>query len=126
MTENIFIKVNGTNLNVSTENNSQVYEYVLDFPLAFKEGDILGYFQPRKNRSEIDLYLENSKRLTTYFMRLGINDLYSPASGALFSINNATSTDTRYPVIAVRTGICRQIAAYHQACAYNIVQLIYL
>ena len=54
-----YIKDNGTNLNLVTRNKSEVYEYVLDSPLAFQEGDILSYFQPIRNRSEI---LEDSER----------------------------------------------------------------
>ena len=98
-----YIKVNGTNLNVGTQNSSEVYEYVLNSPLSFQEGDILGYFQPIRNRSEINIYLEDSDRLTTYYTSLGVNDLEPPVSGSLVSLNTAR-VDTRYPVIAVRTG----------------------
>ena len=102
-TGNTYTKITGTTLNFDTQNSSEVYEYVLNSPLAFKEGDIQGYFQPIRNRSEINLYLEDSKRLTTYYKRLAVNDLDPPVSGALFSINTA-GVGTRYPVIAVRTG----------------------
>ena len=103
MSENTFTKVGGTTLMVGTENKSEVYEYVLDTSLAFREGDILGYFQPIRNRSEINLQLEGSDRVTTYYTDLGVNDLDPPVSGATFSLNTAR-VDTRYPVIAVRTG----------------------
>ena len=103
VSENVYTKVTGTPLMVGTENRSEVYEYTLGTPLAFKEGDILGYFQPIRNRSEIILQLEDSDRLTTYYTGLGVNDLDPPVSGATFSLNTAR-VDTRYPVIAVRTG----------------------
>ena len=105
MTENTFTKVSGTILMVNTENRSEVYEYILDIPLAFKEGDILGYFQPVKNHSELNLHLENSNRLSTYSTGLTVNDLEPPASGALFSLNAARlDSGLGYPIIAVRTG----------------------
>ena len=109
--ETTYTKVDGTTLVVGARNLSEVYEYVLETPLAFKEGDILGYFQPIRNRSEINLHLEDSRRLTTYYRRLGVNDLDPPASGALFSLNTA-SVGTRYPVIAVTTGTSNSSSFY--------------
>ena len=100
-TTNQYIKVNGTSIIVSGENDSEVYE--LETSLAFQEGDVLGYFQPRDSRSQIDLYLENSERITTYHTQLGNNDLTPPATGAVFSTDGADDDD-RYPLIAVRTG----------------------
>ena len=100
-TTNQYMKVNGTNITVSGWNTSQVYE--LETSLAFQEGDVLGYFQPRDMRSQLNLYLENSGRIITYYTQLGRNDLTPPATGAVFSTNGADDDD-RYPLIAVRTG----------------------
>ena len=102
-TGNTYIKVDGTIIIVGTQSSSEVYEYILETPLAFKEGDILGYFQPISNRSGINMYLEDSERLTTYYTSSGVNDLEPPVSGSLFSLNTAR-VGTRYPVLAVRTG----------------------
>ena len=99
-TENTYTKVNGTNIMVGTENDSKVYEYVLGTPLAFQEGDVLGYFQPKKDRSELDLYLEKSRRLTSYYMNVG-NDV----SESDFTIGDTEMDNTHYPLIAVRTGM---------------------
>ena len=111
ISETTYTKVDGTTLMVGARNLSEVYEYVLETPLAFKEGDILGYFQPIRNRSQINLRLEESRRLTTYYTGLGVNHLDPPASGALFSLNTA-SVGTQYPVVAVKTGNCRIRDAY--------------
>ena len=98
-TENTYTKVNGTIIMVNTKNNSKVYEYMLEAPLAFQEGDILGYFQPENKKSELDLYLEKSGRITTYHQMVmgNVND------AEVFTINT-NMMDTRYPLIAVRTG----------------------
>ena len=97
---NQYMKVNGTSIMVSVKNDSEVYE--VEASLDFQEGDVLGYFQPKRSKSKLDLYLENSERITTYHTELG-NNLTPPATGELFSTDGA-SDDTRYPLIAVRTG----------------------
>lgn len=96
-----YTKVGNTTIMAGTENGSEIYEYQLHTPLAFQEGDILGYFQPRKQKSELDLYLENSERLTTYHIRLDNND-FTPDDH--FTLSDDTDTDSKYPLIAVRTG----------------------
>ena len=96
----VYTKVNSTTIMVGTENDSQLYEYPLETPLAFQEGDILGYFQPDKDNSELDLYLEYSRRLTAYCNTV---DQLEPPTGP-FDISGATS-DSHYPLITVVTGI---------------------
>ena len=96
-----YTKVNWTTVMVGTENNSKVYEYMLETPLVFQEGDILGYFQPEKEMSELNLYLEKSDRITTYHQMVE-SDVFD--AEVVFTIDNGTKTDTRYPLIAVRTG----------------------
>ena len=98
---NEYIKIAGTNIMVGSENDSEVYE--IDNQLTFQEGDILGYFQPRRLNTELNLHLEDSDRITTYYDDVG-NTLISPANGSVFQIDFSTQ-DTRYPLIAVKTGI---------------------
>ena len=104
ISDNTYIKVAGTSIIVGTSNNSEVYEYPLQNTLDFQEGDIIGYFQPIRNRSELDLYLEDSGRINTYHQNLGINNLNPPNTGDIFSLESALR-DTRYPLIAAHTGI---------------------
>ena len=99
ISEGQYMKVNGTSIMVSGENTSQVYE--LETSLAFQEGDILGYFQPRSFRSQLDLYMEDSEKLITHYTKL--IDLLPPATGAVFSVDGVNE-DTRYPLIGVKTG----------------------
>ena len=96
-----YMKVDGTNITVSGQNDSEVYE--LETSLAFQEGDVLGYFQPNDMKSQLNLHLEKSRRTTTYHDMLGPMQLTSMANGELFNISN-DEKDTLYPLIAVRTG----------------------
>ena len=43
---------------VTEENTTQLYKYPLSSPLSFQEGDILGYYQPPKSRSQLGLKLQ--------------------------------------------------------------------
>jgi len=95
----VYTKVGSTTIIVGAENDSQLYEYPLETPLAFQEGDILGYFQPNEDDSELNLYLEDSKRLTAYHKY--VDQLESPMGP--FDINDATSDD-KYSLITVVTG----------------------
>ena len=92
-----FQKVNGTLVTVGSENESEVYE--IETSMEFQEGDILGYFQPKKDKSRLNLYLENSGRITTHHDRL-MGMPVTPPPAPVFD-----ETDTKYPLIAVRTGI---------------------
>jgi len=94
--DSVYNKVGSTTIMVGAENGSQLYEYPLETPLEFWEGDILGYFQPNEDDSELNLYLEDSKRLTAY-----VDQLESPMGP--FDINYATSDD-KYPLVTVVTG----------------------
>ena len=91
-------KVNGTLVMVDSENESEVYE--LATSMDFQEGDFLGYFQPKKDNSRLDLYLEKSGRITTHHDRLDDTPVTPPPTPVF------DETDTKYPLIAVRTGMC--------------------
>ena len=41
-----------------TEPGTNIHEYYPETPLEFQEGDILGYFQPRNDDSQIILYAQ--------------------------------------------------------------------
>ena len=92
-------KVNGTLVMVDSENDSEVYELAIS--MDFQEGDFLGYFQPDKDKSRLDLYLENSGRITTNHRMVGGMAITPPSSPIDFN-----KQDTKYPLIAVRTGMC--------------------
>ena len=100
-TTNQYMKVNGTNITVSRENASEIYE--LETSLAFQEGDVLGYFQQDKDESKLDLYLDNSKTIVTYHHDLKHDELTPPAAGDVSP--NMNRNYSKYPLIAVKTGM---------------------
>ena len=103
----VYTKVGSTAIMVGTENDSQLYEYPLETPLAFERGDILGYFQPDKDYSGLNLYLENSKILTAYRNR---TDELEPPTGPIDI--SAADDDIDYPLIAAVTGKQLVISMY--------------
>ena len=102
-TDNVYTKVGATTIMVA-ESSSEVYEYPVDPPLAFLEGDVLGYFQPKNDKSQIVVYVEKSDAVTlnTHRDDVGNNDV-DPPTGP-FDIQSNTKNETRYPMIAVETG----------------------
>lgn len=50
---NMYQKVNGTQIILTDEHDSEVYEYQLSIPLGFQTGDILGLLQPDKGVSRL-------------------------------------------------------------------------
>ena len=102
-TDNVYTKVGATTIMV-TENSSEVYEYTVDPPLAFLEGDVLGYFQPDRDESQIVVYVERSDDVTVNTHRIDVdfNDVVPPTES--FDIQSDTRNETRHPLIAVETG----------------------
>ena len=101
----VYVKIDGASITANQKNNSEVYEITLDPPLAFQDGDILGYFQPNNRNCPLNLYLEESGRIITCYTAVGRNDGDPPATGAPFNLSDSnTEEDTSYPLIAVRTG----------------------
>ena len=43
---------------MTEENTTKLYKYPLSSPLPFQEGDILGYYQPSRSRSQLGLKLQ--------------------------------------------------------------------
>ena len=94
----VYTKVGKTTLAIRNKNSSGLYEYPLQTPLVFQEGDVLAYYQPLdNNRNNIDLYLETPSSRNIFF--------YNSGSLVLFDVTgNDVLTDNKYPLIAVETG----------------------
>ena len=99
---NVYITVGATTIQANQSSN-EMYEYRVDPPLAFQEGDILGYFQPRREISQLDLYLQNSNIIVTFHDNTGREQelpLREP-----FDLDAPHSTGQDYPLIGTETGI---------------------
>ena len=107
---NVYDKVGGTTVRVRGRSNTEIYEYVVDPPLAFQEGDILGYFQPSRVRSQLNLYLEESER-TMSIIKLpsdeedDSDDSEQQSTVNTFNLNFGYPRGNDYPLIHVETGI---------------------
>ena len=103
-TDNVYTKVGATTIMV-TENSSKVYEYPVDPPLAFLEGDVLGYFQPYRDRSQIVVYVERSGAVTVTTHRIDVGDDVVVPPNEPFDIqSDDIKNEIRHPLIAVETG----------------------
>ena len=61
-------KINGTLIDVETENKNRVYEYDNFPPIPFQAGDILGVFLPRRGASKLRLSAETGYGHTNYYI----------------------------------------------------------
>lgn len=103
---NNYFRVGATDVWVSGENSSQIYEILLDPPLAFQEGDIVGYFQPHSSIAQLNLYLEDSEIITTYVNFFDDDDLSTPR---IFALDDAQFRGEDYPLISFETSILPHI-----------------
>ena len=99
----MYDKVGGSIVRVSGPNSTNVYEYTADPPLLFQGGDILGYFQPDSERSQLEIYLEESERTAAVYTHLD-SEVYVAPEDTFDLFSHHYSTD-EYPLIAVETGI---------------------
>ena len=90
-----YTKVGNTTI-MTTQNDSQLYQYHPSSPLAFQTGDILGYYQPRVATSKLELYFENREGHLGYFNTV----IDEPTQ---FVVTNSNMIHFQ-PVIAVVTG----------------------
>ena len=71
-------KINGTLIDVETENENRIYEYVNFPPIPFQAGDILGVFLPRNRDSKLRLSAEGGNGPTNYYIPTADSDTVSP------------------------------------------------
>lgn len=99
----IYDKVGGTTIRFDGPNSTQIYEYDVNPPLAFKEGDTFGYFQPEDERCQVDIDVEESDRTLRVYDRIR-SDIYEPPLETFYLFNNHYTT-CEHPLVTVKTGI---------------------
>ena len=99
---NVYIQVGTTTIQTNQSSN-ELYEYPVNPPLTIQEGDILGYFQPHRDISQLDLYLESSNRIVTFHDNIGRQQ--ELPSREPFDLDALHSTGQDYPLIGTETGI---------------------
>ena len=108
---NEYEKVGSTRVRVGGRSNTEIYEYVVDPPLAFEKGDILGYYQPNSGISQLDLYLEDSGR-TSSIIKLPLDEEEDSKSESeqqtdIIDLDNGFIRGNEYPLIHVETGMVK-------------------
>ena len=98
----VYQKVEATTIRVMNENSNKIYEYSVEPPLEFLDGDIVGYFQPKKNNSQLDIYLESSDKIDTFWDTTG-DALVSLTT--TFDLESPHIIGSNYPLIGAETGM---------------------
>ena len=101
----MYWKINGTLIEVETENEEQIYEYDNFPPIPFQAGDILGVFTPPYPDSKLRVRAETEHGHTNYYIDLNISDTVSPYDG--FDLQQdipLISSSVYYPMVTVEIG----------------------
>ena len=61
-------KINGTFINIVTENINHIYEYNDFFPIPFRAGDILRMFLPPNDNSKLRIQFEKGCGPSNYYI----------------------------------------------------------
>ena len=101
--DGVYTKVGYTTINTVMEESSRFYEFSLSSPLPFQAGDVLGYYQPNFERSQLRLLFEEDGRDTQI-----VYSNFMPSSPATeLNINSLTSENrTLQLLLNVVTGRC--------------------
>jgi hypothetical protein len=87
-------KVNSTQITLTEENESEVYEYPLEVPLLFQPGDILGVLQPDKDFARVQVAYDDHGD-SVYYVFSGT------AENSVLDIGAADMTKTGTPLITL-------------------------
>ena len=101
----VYRKINGTLINVVTENMDRVYEYDNFSPIPFQAGDILGMFTPRNFLSKLLLRAEDGRGPTNYYIATSDSDTVSPYDSIdLQQGTPQVSSSVYLPLVTVEIG----------------------
>ena len=101
-----YMKVQTSTVSITAQNTTNRYEYILNPPLEFCAGDIVGIFQPSQARSRLYMqYYEGNmfSLVTSYFLRNTTSQLQNfPPSGQRVNSQDVLPLIT----VEVETGRC--------------------
>ena len=85
-----------TTLSGGSDNEDDIYNYMLDNPLSFQAGDVFGMFQPQGSISRLMIHSQRDG---------GPPSFYVATDSATDTLNENTATEfDDYPLITVTTG----------------------
>ena len=98
--DGVYTKVGSTTI-ITPETRTQLYHYPLSTPLDFRAGDVLGYYQPPSENSQLRLIYEGDERgqfqLGYYYKNL-------PSSPSVLDTREGSVYRTYQMLINVETG----------------------
>ena len=77
-----------------------VYEYVLDSPLEFQEGDVFGLYKPRENESVLNFFLQENTGPFAYGQQSGTNSALTE-----ITVDSTPLDQNDYPMVSVEIAI---------------------
>ena len=96
----MYQKINGTLIDVETENENRVYEYDNFPPIPFQAGDILGVFLPYYGASKLQLKAEGGYGHTNYYILVANDDEVSPYDSIdLEQVTLQVSSSVYHPLV---------------------------
>ena len=97
----VYQKINGTFIDVTTSRPNGIYEYSNFSPIPFQAGDILGVFIPGQISSNLVLLSENTTSPTNYYLTTGSTVSESPYD--MMDISSVMSQGY-HPLVSVEIG----------------------
>ena len=81
--------------------HTNVYEYIVEPPLEFQRGDILGLYKPRENESALNIFLQENSGPFAYGQEDGAN-----MALARITVDPTTSLDQNdYPMVSAEISV---------------------
>ena len=107
--DGVYTKVGSTTI-MTSENQTDLYHYPLSSPLAFQAGDVLGYYQPPSDRSQLRLIYEVDEKGG---LQLGYFYKNQPSSPSQLDIRNGFIYCIYQMFINVETGEVMLLYSMH-------------
>ena len=113
----ILVQSSNASLESTSRNNLGIFEYVLDEPALVKAGDILGFYQPSREESQLQLAFVSNTETAVYELLLIQSEPF------LLAENRSSAINTSSPMISVEIlpGIFM-----HSGYIHNIIPLVYI
>ena len=99
----VYQKLNGTIAKAAGEEASRIYEFIVDPPLPFQPGDILGVFQPSEQNSRLLVDYDSGGDLLNFYLPLESGQV-EPSHKIIDVSSSFLQIRREIPVVAVGLG----------------------
>ena len=116
--ESSYIKIGASLINTqpSITSHTNVYEYIVDPPLEFQEGDIFGLYKPEESASVLNVFLQENSGPFAYGQQ-------NHADMALTEITADSTTlldQNDYPMVSVEISILSEWLYFYIAVNFSV------